>query len=130
MKHLQPEKHDAGSVLIESVISAAIIAMILGTGCNAIGNSLNRSRTLEDQQRALLVAQSQLALLGPVIPPNYGQKNGVDHDLAFKVSIDPYTNENASGSETTLVQVTVEVFKGDPAKRLAQLRSLRFAGGR
>jgi hypothetical protein len=130
MTCVRPEKQDAGSVLIESVMAAAIIAMILGTGFKAIGTSLNRSRTLEDQQRALLVAQSQLALLGPVIPANYGQKNGVDQGLRFEVKIDPYTNDTTAGSETRLVQVTVEVFKGDPAKRLAQLRSLRVAGGR
>ncbi len=130
MKHQHPTHIDSGSVLIETVIAAAIMAMILGTGFSAIANSLNRSRTVEDQQRAILVAQSQIALLGPVVSANYGQRNGTDADLVWQVTISPYVSDAASASETALVQVTVEVFKGDPPKKLTQLRSLRFAGGR
>jgi type II secretory pathway pseudopilin PulG len=121
---------DSGSVLIETVIAAGIMAMILGTGFSAIASSLKRSRTLEDQQRAILVAQSQMALIDHVVSGNYGQRNGIDTDLAWQVTIEPYVNEAASASDLSLVQVTVDVFKGDSSKRLTQLRSLRIAGAR
>lgn len=130
MKRCSPRLTDSGSVLIETVIAAGIMAMILGVGFSAIASSLHRSRTLEDQQRAILVAQSQMALIDHVVSGNYGQRNGNDTGLAWQVTVEPYVSETASASELSLVQVTVDVFKGDPPKRLTQLRSLRIAGAR
>ncbi len=129
MKNHSPTYADCGSVLIETVIASAIMAMILGAGFSVIANSLNRSRIVEDQQRAILVAQSQMALFGPVVPANYSQTSGIDTDLAWQVTIEPYITGAASANETSLVQITVDVFKGNTVKKLTQLRSLRIAGG-
>jgi Tfp pilus assembly protein PilV len=130
MSNSQNAPSDSGSVLIETVIAAAILAMILGTGLAAIGNTLNRSRILEDQQKALLVAQSQLSLFGPSVRANDGRANGVDGILSWEINVEPYTNTKALGNDTALLLITIEVFKENPHQRLVQLRTLRIAGGR
>ena len=120
-------KSDAGSVFIESMVAAAIVALALAAMYHAISDGAMRNRKLDRKETALLIAQSELSAVGSAIPLASGMTGGTDGDYAWRVDIAPY---DADASDTgTLWQVTVSVRALDGGNDLVSLTSLKVASG-
>ncbi len=112
-----------GSVLVEAMVAAAIMAMTLAVAYRAIGDGALRTGAAEHSRLALLEARSRLAEVGGDIALAPGESSGLDGDLAWRVEVLPAPSTSGSGR---LLAIAVEV--GPPQGRiLVSLHSLRFA---
>jgi general secretion pathway protein I len=114
---------EAGSILIEALIAIAILSMVLAAAYNLIGASALRAKAAESARTAGLIAQSQLAAVGPVIPLSPGETTGLQDGYSWRVAID----ETASAPSATgrLMRVTVTV--GSQGARRVRISTLRLA---
>lgn len=118
---------DRGTVFVESIIAAAIVAMALGTTFEIIADGAKRDRSVEAHQLALLVAQSQLADVGADIPLATGRTTGLAGGYAWQVDVSSYAAEGGSDSVGALWKIDVAVHRQGGAA-LARLSSLRLDG--
>lgn len=120
---------DAGSAFVESIVAAAIVAMALGTTYRVIADGAARERGAEARRAALLVAQSELAAVGADIPLGPGDASGQSGEMAWRVEITPYAEneEKSPAGDLWRVAVSVSPRTGGPA--LVTLQSLRLGAG-
>lgn len=114
---------DAGSVLVETMVAAAIMAVVLGAACQGLGDGARRVASAERARLAWLEARSRLDEVGADIPLAPGASSGQDGELDWRVRIDP-----APGGALTngrLLSVAVDV--SQDGRPLASLSSLRLA---
>jgi type II secretory pathway component PulK len=117
-------EHENGSVLIEAMVAAAIIALMLGTMYGSIGDTAMRERVVTQKRMALLIAQSEMDAVGSVLPLTPGATGGVDGAYAWRVDIQPYSVSQAAGTSGPLFQVTVSVRENGGNVALVTLKSL------
>ncbi len=117
---------DAGSAFIETLIAAAIIALVLGTTYRAVADSAARHRMAEARRAALLIAQSELAAVGAEIPMAPGRTTGVDGGYVWQVDVSPYSAAAQKSRAGDLYRVAVSVRPRAPSRGLASLDSLRL----
>ena len=118
----------AGSVFVEALVSAAIVAAVLGVMFATLSNVMAHSRALLSRRTALLIAQSRMATVGDEIPLSPGQVDGVEGDFVWRVRIEPGRSQSVAVSHAgvpTLVSVAVSDVHGGGV--LASLRTLRLA---
>lgn len=116
-----------GSILIETLVAAAILSLMLGLVYRAMADGAVSATQLAERRNALLLAQSQLAQAGSALPLQPGDTEGRSDDLLWKLSVAPYEDIRATSNAGRLQQITVTVSKpGNPAP-LAQLSTLRLA---
>ena len=125
---------EAGSVLVEAMVGAAIIAVTLLGMYQAIIESASHNRMAESRRLALMIAQSELAAVGTLIPAVPGTTEGTQGDFIWRVDIQRYGAPTqpvlgqAPNPAGTLCLVTVSV--GDQRRRpLAVLNTLTLARG-
>ncbi|HEX4182676.1 MAG TPA: hypothetical protein VHY34_05415, partial [Caulobacteraceae bacterium] len=80
---------DLGSVFVESIVAAAIVAMSLGAMFRGITDSTNRNLMVESRRAALLVAQSEMAAYGAGTPLRPGQSSGLAAGMVWRVDVSP-----------------------------------------
>ena len=115
---------DGGSVFVEAIMAAAIVAMALGATFQVIVDSTHRQRDVEARRAALLIAQSELAAVGSQIPLQSGQSAGLSGDMVWRVNVQPYADGIASDiGDLWRVGVTVQRRAG--GVDLAQLDTVR-----
>ena len=119
---------ESGSVFLDAVIAAAIVAMAVGMMYRAIGDTARRDGAAQDKRMALLVAQSELAAVGYEIPLESGAAGGRQGPYAWRVAMAPAPNPGPNGAGQ-LWQVTVAVSHADGGD-IVSLQSLRLASGR
>jgi hypothetical protein len=117
---------DAGSVFVEAVIAAAIVAVALGGTFRVIADSAARSRAVEARRVALLLAQSEMALVGTEIPLAAGDSAGLAGELVWRVRIGAYAEGSAANSAGALWRVDVSVRPRSGGEPLVSLASLRL----
>ena len=129
-------KRDSGSALIEAMVGAAIVMGTLATMYEAIRESAAHNHMIEERRTALMIAQSELAAVGSVIPSLPGTTEGTLGDYYWRVDIQPYnanqpqqqagfgTAPNPAGV-LCLVTVTVADTKRRPLANLATLTLAR-----
>ena len=118
-------RRDAGTVFIDTLIAAAIVALTLGVMFRTVADSAARQRGMEARRSAYLVAQSQLASVGAAIPLQPGQTGGADGSLQWRVDIQPFDDGVSPGKAGRLWSVVVTV--SPPGGRvLATVRTLRL----
>jgi hypothetical protein len=100
---------DRGSALIEAVIGSAIVALTLGTMYRAITDSAARNRIAEEKRFATLIAQSELAAVGPVVPVQAGITSGVELGLPWRIQIEPFAGNLPVSNAGQVWRVTVSV---------------------
>jgi hypothetical protein len=122
----RPWRGDAGSVFVETLIAAAIVATALGSTFQVIADSAARERGAEARRTALLLAQSELADVGSEIAIVPGRSSGEWGALVWRVDIEPYGGGDAANPVGQLYQVTVHVHARSGGPALATLRSLRL----
>jgi type II secretory pathway pseudopilin PulG len=98
------KRGETGSVLIEAMVSAAIIAMTLIAMYTSIITSAAHNRMAEARRTAMMIAQSELAAVGTLIPTAPGTTEGTAGDFYWRVDISPY-QQPGQGPQPTLGQV-------------------------
>lgn len=117
---------DSGAIFVESLVAAAIVAMILVTTFRVITDGAVHARMAEQRRMALLVAQSELAEVGTEIPIAAGEKSGVSGDMFWSVDVSPYSDESGASTAGALWKVTVSVQPRSGGRNLVSLRTLRL----
>lgn len=117
---------ESGSVFVESIIAAAIVAMALATTFRVIADSAARDRAIEARRAALLVAQSELDAVGSEIPLVPGRTAGVAGDMVWRVAVFPYPEGGEANAVGILWRVAVTVGPRAGGPDLATLESLRL----
>ena len=117
---------DRGSVFIESMVAAAIVAMGLAATFQAIGDSARRDRDAEAHRAALLVAQSELAAVGSEYPLHPGETAGGDGDFVWRIEVSPYSDGVASSAAGGLWRVSVAIRPRSGGPDLVTLQTLRL----
>jgi len=119
-------RRDRGAIFIESLVAAAIVAMILATTFHVIADGAARARVTEQRRMALLVAQSTLATVGTALPVASGENTGVSGDMAWTVDISPYSDESGASTVGALWRVAVSVRPRAGGRNLIALQTLRL----
>lgn len=110
--------------MIEALVAALIVAATVGVGFDTIRGGAARVRGLDERARAMLVAESQLAGVGSVVPASAGVTRGVDGAFTWSIEVGHFDD----GGSLELNEVTVRVSDGEGRRPLATLSTLRLAG--
>jgi type II secretory pathway pseudopilin PulG len=124
---LKTARVDAGEVFIESLVAAAIVAMIMVATFRVVTDGASHARMTEQRRVALLVAKSELAEVGSEIPIASGENSGVSGDMIWTVDVSPYSDESGASSVGSLWAVDVSVRPRVGRGELVRLRTLRLA---
>jgi general secretion pathway protein I len=113
----------SGSAVIEAVIGAAIVSLALATMLQAVVDTASRNRLAEDKRMASLVAQSELATVGSLVPVEPGVTSGIVAGYRWHIQIEPF---NGNVPQTTAGQpMSVTVIVDNAAGRqLATLHTV------
>jgi hypothetical protein len=122
-------RSDSGSIFVESMVAAAVIALALAAMYQAIGDGAMRNRKLHEKQMALLVAQSEMAAIGSEIPVASGTTGGTSGAFAWRVDIEPFNAETDASQTGDLWVVTVAVGSAEGGTDLVRLQSLALSRG-
>ena len=76
-----------GFTLIEIVVAFVLLALIFSTGFELFSSGMRRAADLEDQSRAILIAQSRLAVTGLEEQPKQGTVQGQSEDGRFQWAV-------------------------------------------
>ena len=101
-------RRDQGSALVEALIGSAIVALTLATMYRSVTDSAARNRAAEEKRFATLIAQSELATVGPIVPVVPGITTGVELGYPWRIEIDPVPNVAVS-TAGQIWRVTVSV---------------------
>ena len=84
-------RRQRGFTLIEIVVAFVLLALVLSTGFEIFSSGLRRAADLEDQSRAILLAQSRLAGAGIEDTLQEGTTSGDsdDHRFRWTVTVTP-----------------------------------------
>jgi membrane protein implicated in regulation of membrane protease activity len=122
---MSDHSRDAGSIVIEAMVAALIVAAVAGTLFETMAAHARADRLVAARRNALLVAQSQLAAAGVVSPLGEGTREGRAGDLIWRVSSEPYEDGDESDVDPVR-RVTVTVRAANTRAPLATLSTLRI----
>ena len=117
---------DSGSIFVEAVIAAAIVAMALGGTFRVSADGAARGRAADGRREALLVAESQLAAVGADIPLRQGDSAGLAGDLVWRVQVTREDGDSDANPAGVLWRVAVTVAPREGGPTLASLKTLRL----
>lgn len=89
----------AGFTLVEIVVAFVLLAAVLMTGFEIFSTGLRRAGDLDDQARALVIAQSRLAAAGTEEQFKEGQTQGEDGRFRWNVAIQRSEEGNAAAGQ-------------------------------
>jgi len=92
------KRRDGGSALVEALIGSAIVALTLATMYRSITDSASRNRAAEEKRFATLIAQSELATVGPIVPVAPGVTTGIELGYPWRIEIDPVPGAQVSNA--------------------------------
>ncbi len=123
-----PAASEGGFALAEALIALAILAVMLGVTFQTLSTMAHARRTLVDERRAALLAQSLMARVGTDIALAPGSTGGVTGGMSWRIDIDRYQGgaQFANGAQRLLrVDVSILADRGQSAG--FALHSLRVA---
>jgi type II secretory pathway pseudopilin PulG len=123
---LATTRGDAGDIFVESMVAAAIVAMIMVATFRVVTDAATHARMNEQRRVALLVAKSELAEVGSQIPIASGDSSGVSGDMVWRVQVSPYSDESGASTVGALWRVDVSVRSRLERRDLIRLRTLRL----
>ena len=103
------KRRESGSALVEALIGSAIVALTLATMYRSVTESAARNRMAEEKRFANLIAQSELASVGPIVPVAPGVTTGVEAGLPWRIQIEPLPTNPPASTAGQLGHVTVSV---------------------
>jgi general secretion pathway protein I len=89
-------KRAAGFTLIEVVVAFVLLTLVLATSFEIFTTGFAREALLEDQSRALLVAQSRLAAAGVEENLKEGETQGESEDRRFQWTVSVKRSDEGS----------------------------------
>jgi len=116
-------KRDRGSALIEALVGSAIVALALGSMYRAVADSAARNRAVEEKRFATLIAQSELASVGPIVPVEPGVSTGVELGFPWTIQIEPFAANLPPSNAGHVWRVTVSV-RNPHGRQLATISTL------
>jgi hypothetical protein len=119
---------DGGAVFVESMIAAAIVALVLGTTFEVIADGARREKAAANHRLALLVAQSALDDVGADIRLDSGETSGASGPFVWRVDVTPYVAEGEPDTAGSLWKADVMVRRREGGPSLASLSTLRLGG--
>ncbi|HEX3651795.1 MAG TPA: hypothetical protein VHU18_03115 [Rhizomicrobium sp.] len=119
---------EAGSALVEALIGSAIVALALGTMFHSIVDSAARNRMAEEKRFATLIAQSELATVGSLVPVAPGVTTGLSLGFPWRIQIEPMENPLPPSNAGTVWRVTVSV-RNPKGRQLASISTLAIGQG-
>lgn len=117
---------EEGFAAMEAIVAAAVVALATGMMFQVVIDGAWRSRALDDERAALLIAQSHLAEAGSGKLRGSGGESGVEGGFVWTTRVVPYRVGGGSSVAGELVQVIVAVRRRDAARDTVVLRSLRL----
>ena len=121
LSRLLPPSSEGGFALLDALIALAIFGVMTGMFVEVVHSTALARRHVAESRRALLVAQSRLALVQEIddLDPS-----GRDGEFLWRAQIARYPGvENGHGLE----QVTVSVNEAVSGRTVATLKTLRLA---
>lgn len=115
---------EAGSIVIEALVAALIVAAAAGALFGSLSQGARADRAAAAREQALLVARSALAT-ATADPPAPGTREGHDGPLVWRVVVSGYPVDGADRIGPVEL-VTVTVHDGSGGGPLARLSTLRF----
>jgi general secretion pathway protein I len=127
------ERARRGFSLLELLIAFTILATLVGALSQVFSAGLQAARSGDRDTRAVVIAQSRLAVLDVEQPLRVGVFSGAtDDDYHWRVTLRPYLDDQLPAARRVLVPltVTVEVFweEGDRPRGVS-LTSMLLGSG-
>jgi general secretion pathway protein I len=93
------KRRQAGFTLIEVVVAFVLLSLVLATSFEIFSSGLRRAGELDDFSRAVVIAQSRLALAGAEEALREGTTQGESEDRRFRwaVAVTPVQDEMKEG---------------------------------
>lgn len=111
--------------MVETIIAAGIITLLLAAMYTAISESAFRQRQVAARRNALMIARSELAVVGSEVPSTPGRTTGLAGGFAWEIDITPYGGDLSPSAAGPLGVVTIGVRDAHGGPNLATLRTLR-----
>ena len=112
-------RRSQGFSLLEVLVAFIIVALVVTALFRLFGGALGNASAADDWTRALLVAQSRLALAAATVPLREASDGGTEPDgrIAWRTAVTPYVPAEADpefdrttqAMPTRLYRVTVDV---------------------
>ncbi len=118
------KRRENGSVLIEAMVAAAVVALMLGAMYRSISNGAMSDRAVTEKRMALLVAQSEMDAVGTALPISPGSTGGAEGPFVWRVDIQPYVASQGASNAGPLYEVAISVREKAGGTALVTLRSL------
>ena len=118
-------QRDAGTIFLDTMIAAAIVAVSLAMLYSTIADSVKRDGAAQDRAMATLVAQSELAAVGYEIPLDARSAAGVMSPYVWRIAMTPWSGGGTQMGASRLWLVTVTV--GRDGRDVVSLNTLRLA---
>ena len=133
-------RRTTGFSLLEVLVAFVILSLVATALFRLFGGALNNAAAASDWSRALLVAETRLAVAATATPLREGADSGADQDdprIRWATKVEPYTPPNTTDDlekagevlPTRLFRVSVDVyFPGDNGRdRTVSLATLKIA---
>ncbi|MEH0196559.1 hypothetical protein V7S57_13490 [Caulobacter sp. CCNWLY153] len=120
-------RSEDGSVLIEALIAAALVAMILLATFQVLSDSARRRERVLAQRDAVAIARARLEAVGSALPLTPGRIEGVEGGYHWSLVITPCSGDVRSRAGE-LRCATVTVRKPDQTAPLVSLTTRRVTG--
>lgn len=104
-------KRGGGFTLIEVVVAFVLLTLVLATAFEIFSGGLRRAGELENYSRALVIAQSRLALAGQEEPYQEGEVRGESEDGRFRWAVGTMMLEEGIGDPATALGNTHRLFR-------------------
>ena len=103
-----------GSILVEALVSTAIVATILAATYRIVADSAARHQKVEARRYALLVARSELAATGTEVPLQSGVVEGAEAGYAWRIEMQPCSTGTSAAGVLYCVSVSVRSASAGP----------------
>ena len=119
-RHVLPRR-ERGFMLVEALVSLAIVAMMAGLVFETISQLGNTAARASQQREATLLARSILAAASVDTPSPAIPASGTDGDLAWSIANQPYPGEGGRA----LYKMTVTISRRADGRALTRLAGLK-----
>lgn len=119
-------RRDAGTLMVETLIAAGIVAVMLAAMYTSMADSADRQRKVAMRRQALMVARSELALVGAEVPAIPGRTTGLSGNYVWQIDVANYGGDLNASQAGPLGLVTITVGRKGERGPLATIRTLRL----
>lgn len=114
-----------GLSLLELLVALSIMALAIGVLYRVLGSSVRNVGMLQDQQKAVLLAQSLLAARDAIAPDGWSE-SGTTAGYVWQVRSQPYGSSATQPGATPLHSIAIEIHWVDGGQpRQIMLNTLR-----